>query len=207
MRRLEFATNDSGRFPRHLYAPDWLSDIVCGLDGSRTVAGADQRARARTCPLRRPRCSSAATCCRERCACSTRWGRWERSDRALGAGVRRTAVGIPPPPARRPDRRRGDLPAAELGAAETAPGAARPIVPGTRPRAAGVRRRAALPLRLGVAGFPEPRAHDACPWAVRPVPGPAIVRIRPRGARASCCRSARRRRSNAGGTTLQRFAA
>ena len=34
---LEFATNDSGRFPRHLYAPDWLSDIVCGLDGSRTV--------------------------------------------------------------------------------------------------------------------------------------------------------------------------
>jgi len=37
MRRLEFATNDSGRFPRHLYAPDWLSDVVCGLDGSRTM--------------------------------------------------------------------------------------------------------------------------------------------------------------------------
>jgi hypothetical protein len=37
MRRLEFATNDSGRFPRHLYAPDWLSDVVCGLDGSRTI--------------------------------------------------------------------------------------------------------------------------------------------------------------------------
>ena len=37
MRRLEFPTNDSGRFPRHLYAPDWLSEIVCGLDGSRTV--------------------------------------------------------------------------------------------------------------------------------------------------------------------------
>lgn len=37
MRRLEFATSDTGRFPRHVYAPDWLSDIVCGLDGSRTV--------------------------------------------------------------------------------------------------------------------------------------------------------------------------
>jgi flavin-dependent dehydrogenase len=37
MRRLEFATNETGRFPRHLYAPDWLSDIVCSLDGSRTV--------------------------------------------------------------------------------------------------------------------------------------------------------------------------
>ncbi len=37
MRRLEFATSESGRFPRHLYAPDWLSEIVCGLDGSRTV--------------------------------------------------------------------------------------------------------------------------------------------------------------------------
>ena len=37
MRRLEFATNDTARFPRHVYAPDWLSEIVCGLDGSRTV--------------------------------------------------------------------------------------------------------------------------------------------------------------------------
>jgi len=37
MRRLEFATAESGRFPRHLYAPDWLTKIVCGLDGSRTV--------------------------------------------------------------------------------------------------------------------------------------------------------------------------
>jgi flavin-dependent dehydrogenase len=37
MRRLEFSTSETGRFPRHLYAPDWLSDIVCGLDGSRTV--------------------------------------------------------------------------------------------------------------------------------------------------------------------------
>lgn len=37
MRRLEFATEETGRFPRHVYAPDWLSDIVCGLDGSRTV--------------------------------------------------------------------------------------------------------------------------------------------------------------------------
>ena len=27
----------TGRFPRHVYAPDWLSEIVCGLDGSRTV--------------------------------------------------------------------------------------------------------------------------------------------------------------------------
>jgi hypothetical protein len=37
MRRLEFSTPENGRFPRHLYAPDWLSEIVCGLDGSRTV--------------------------------------------------------------------------------------------------------------------------------------------------------------------------
>jgi flavin-dependent dehydrogenase len=37
MRRLEFATSDTGRFPRHVYTPDWLSEIVCGLDGSRTV--------------------------------------------------------------------------------------------------------------------------------------------------------------------------
>lgn len=37
MRRLEFATPDSGRFPRHVYAPDWLSDILRHLDGSRTV--------------------------------------------------------------------------------------------------------------------------------------------------------------------------
>lgn len=37
MRRLEFATNGATGFPRHLYAPDWLSEVVCGLDGSRTV--------------------------------------------------------------------------------------------------------------------------------------------------------------------------
>src|SRR5262249_51095612 len=37
MRRLEFATSESGPFPRHIYLPDWLSEIVCGLDGSRTV--------------------------------------------------------------------------------------------------------------------------------------------------------------------------
>jgi flavin-dependent dehydrogenase len=37
MRRLEFATSETGRFPRHIYAPDWLSELVCGLDGSRTV--------------------------------------------------------------------------------------------------------------------------------------------------------------------------
>lgn len=37
MRRLEFATDDTARFPRHVYAPDWLSEIVCALDGSRTV--------------------------------------------------------------------------------------------------------------------------------------------------------------------------
>jgi flavin-dependent dehydrogenase len=37
MRRLEFATSESGPFPRHVYAPDWLSEVVCRLDGSRTV--------------------------------------------------------------------------------------------------------------------------------------------------------------------------
>ena len=37
MRRLEFATTETGQFPRHIYAPDWLSEIVCNLDGSRTV--------------------------------------------------------------------------------------------------------------------------------------------------------------------------
>jgi flavin-dependent dehydrogenase len=37
MRRLEFATSDSGGFPRHIYAPDWLSEMVCSLDGARSV--------------------------------------------------------------------------------------------------------------------------------------------------------------------------
>ncbi|MCC6848778.1 MAG: tryptophan 7-halogenase [Deltaproteobacteria bacterium] len=37
MRRLEFSTGDTAHFPRHVYAPDWLSEIVCKLDGSRTV--------------------------------------------------------------------------------------------------------------------------------------------------------------------------
>ncbi len=37
MRRLDFANPDNKGFPRHVYAPDWLSDLVRGLDGSRTV--------------------------------------------------------------------------------------------------------------------------------------------------------------------------
>lgn len=37
MRRLDFADPEHKGFPRHVYAPDWLSDIVRTLDGSRTV--------------------------------------------------------------------------------------------------------------------------------------------------------------------------
>jgi hypothetical protein len=37
MRRLEFTAPENKGFPRHVYAPDWLSEMVCALDGSRTV--------------------------------------------------------------------------------------------------------------------------------------------------------------------------
>jgi len=38
MRRLDFADPKHKGFPRHVYAPDWLSEMVRGLDGTRTVA-------------------------------------------------------------------------------------------------------------------------------------------------------------------------
>ncbi len=38
MRRLDFAAPENKGFPKHVYAPDWLSDIVNALDGSRTVS-------------------------------------------------------------------------------------------------------------------------------------------------------------------------
>jgi flavin-dependent dehydrogenase len=37
MRRLDFGDAENRGFPKHVYAPDWLSDLVRGLDGSRTV--------------------------------------------------------------------------------------------------------------------------------------------------------------------------